>query len=110
VPGSEISRFRAELKGMKKAGILKMVFGQREKECLLGGTCPFLLEYKRLLFCVSEIIGQGCQIEKLKISSREEARSEGEASPAPFPLSASPCLPGFRQTDLNAARRVKRPT
>ena len=104
MPQSKISLFRAELRQMTKAGVLKMVFGQREKKCLLGGTCPFLLEYKCALFCVSEILGQGCQIEKLKTSS-EDARSEKRDSEAGFPLPVGPCLPGFRQSDLNAARK-----
>ena len=104
MPQSEISLFRAELRQMTKAGVLKMVFGQREKKCLLGGTCPFLLEYKCVLFCVSEILGQGCQIEKLRTSS-EDARSDDEGSPGPFPWSVGPCLPGFPQSDLNAAKK-----
>lgn len=31
---------------------------------LLGGTYSFLLEYQNILFCVSEILGQGCQMAK----------------------------------------------
>ncbi|MDP3017433.1 MAG: hypothetical protein Q8N70_10235, partial [Deltaproteobacteria bacterium] len=44
--------------------LLKIVFGQKEKKCLLGGTYPFLFEYQNILFCVSEILGQGCQMAK----------------------------------------------
>ncbi len=104
MPGSEISRFRAELRQMTRANILRMVFGQRQKKCLLGGTCPFLLEYKRVLFCVSEILGEGCQIEKLKSLSGQAAQCEVEDSNEPFPLPIGPCLPGLRQSHLRAAK------
>jgi hypothetical protein len=71
--GEKIFRARAELRRMAKANLLKMAFCQKEKKCLLGGTCPFLLEYQCILFCVSEIMGQGCQIEKLRLLSNENA-------------------------------------
>jgi hypothetical protein len=59
---------------MAKANLLKMAFRQKEKNCVLGGVCPFLLEYQCILFCVSEILGHGCQIEKLRLLSIESAR------------------------------------
>ena len=81
--GEKIFRARAELRQMAKANLLKMVFCQKEKKCLLGGTCPFLLEYRCILFCVSEILGQGCQIEKLRLLSDENLQSEGEPPKKP---------------------------
>jgi len=64
---------------MAKANLLKMAFSQKEKKCLLGGTCPFLLAYQCILSCVSEIMGKGCQIEKLRLLSNENAQSEDES-------------------------------
>jgi hypothetical protein len=63
---------------MAKANLLKMALCQKEKNCVLGGVCPFLLEYQCILFCVSEILGHGCQIEKLRLLSDESAQNEGE--------------------------------
>ena len=80
---------------MAKANLLKMAFCQKEKKCLLGGTCPFLLEYQCILFCVSEIMGQGCQIEKLRLLSNENAQSEDESSRKAVKLAIGPRLPGL---------------
>jgi len=71
---------RAELRQMATANLLKMAFCQKEKRCLLGGVCPFLLEYQGILFCVSEILGQGCQIEKLRLLSEQNAHDDHEIS------------------------------
>src|SRR4030066_399384 len=75
----EIFQARAELRRMAKANLLKMAFYQKEKNCVLGGSCPFLLEYQSILFCVSEIMGQGCQVEKLRQLSAENGHSEDES-------------------------------
>lgn len=93
--GEKIFQARAKLRQMAKANLLKMAFCQKEKKCLLGGTCPFLLEYQCILFCVSEILGQGCQIEKLRLLSDENARSEDEISQEAVKLAIGPCLPGL---------------
>jgi len=57
-----------------------MVLNQKGRKCLLGGVCPFLLEYRRILFCVSEILGQGCQTERQRLDSVQEAQRESESS------------------------------
>ncbi len=63
-----IFEIKSELRRLAKGDLLKMVFGQAEKNCILGGTCPFLSNYQQILFCVSEVLGQGCQMEKLRAS------------------------------------------
>jgi hypothetical protein len=35
-----------------------------ERKCVLAGVCAFLFEYRHTRFCVSEILGQGCQMER----------------------------------------------
>jgi hypothetical protein len=87
---------RAKLRQIAKANLLKMAFSQKEKLCLLGGgTCPFLLEYQCALFCVSETLRHGCQIEKLGLLSDENAKSEGESCQKAVKLAVEPCLPGL---------------
>jgi hypothetical protein len=76
--GEKIFQARAELRRMVKANLLKMALCQKEKNCVLGGVCPFLLEYQCILFCVSEILGHGCQIEKLRLLASESGHNEGE--------------------------------
>jgi hypothetical protein len=80
---------------MAKANLLKMAFCQKEKKCVLGGVCPFLLEYQCMLFCVSEILGQGCQVEKSRLLSGENDESEDGISPKAVKLAIGPCLPGL---------------
>ncbi len=60
----KILQFKAELRNMTKGDLLNMVLNQKERKCLLGGVCPFLFEYRCILFCASEILGQGCQVER----------------------------------------------
>ena len=74
----KIYQARTELTRMAKANLLKMALCQKEKNCVLGGICPFLLEYQDILFCVSEILGRGCQIEKLRQLSGQDNQNEGE--------------------------------
>ena len=43
-----------------------MASNQKIRNCIIGGkSCPFYIYYKNFNFCVSEIIGEGCQIERL---------------------------------------------
>ena len=94
--GEKIFQVRAELRRMAKANLLKMAFSQKEKDCLLGGgTCPFLLHYHCILFCISEILGQGCQIEKLRLLSDQNTQNEDENPQKAVKLSVGPCLPGL---------------
>jgi hypothetical protein len=74
----KVYKARAELRRMTKSNLLKMAFHQKEKNCVLGGACPFLLEYQSILFCISEIMGKGCQVEKLRMDSDESGQSEDE--------------------------------
>ena len=75
-----VFRFKEELRKMKKGDLLKMVINQRERKCVLGGLCRFLLEYRRIIFCVSEILGRGCQVERQKLSSGQDGQNESEGS------------------------------
>ena len=93
MPDEKFSQLKSELRKMAKGSLLKMVLSQKEKNCLLGGVCPFLLKYQRILFCVSEILGQGCQMERQRLHSDYDAQSE--SSEKPMELTVGPWLPGF---------------
>jgi len=90
-----VFKLKAELRKMRRGNLLGMGFNQKEKNCLLGGLCPFLLEYQRILFCVSEILGQECQIERQKLDSVREAQSKGDNSQKPAEPPVGTWLPGF---------------
>jgi len=58
---------RSSLRRMCRGDLLKMVAGQRISRCVINdGVCCFHLHYKELNFCVSEIFGESCQLEKSK--------------------------------------------
>jgi len=90
-----VFKLKAELRKMKKGNLLRIFLNQEEKNCVLGGVCPFLLQHRRILFCVSEILGQGCQVERQRLDSVQEDQSESESSQRPVELSVVICLPGF---------------
>jgi hypothetical protein len=80
-PMEKIVIFRSELKKLGAVTLLKMAFSQKEKRCVLIGLCPFYLNYKGYGFCVSEILGEGCQDEKLRESCPDkEVQGENQCS------------------------------
>lgn len=46
--------------------LLRMATNQKIRKCLvINKTCRFYLRYKNFYFCASEILGKGCEIERL---------------------------------------------
>jgi hypothetical protein len=41
MPDENVFKLKTELRKMRKRDLLKMVLNQKEKNCLLGGACPF---------------------------------------------------------------------
>ena len=63
----DILKGRLELQRMIKRDLLKLALNRRISNCLIGGRpCGFLLQYKGNNFCVSEILGKGCEVERLE--------------------------------------------
>jgi hypothetical protein len=91
-----ILNIKSELRQMAKGDLLKMVFGQPERSCMLGGTCPFLLNYQQIRFCVSEVMDQGCQMEKLgELLSNEETQGREHNRDHFLDLTVRHRLPGL---------------
>jgi hypothetical protein len=62
---------RSELKRMSKKDLFNLGGKRRISKCLIGGrACGLFLHYKGFTFCVSEIMGEGCQVQR-------SARTEG---------------------------------
>ncbi len=57
---------RTEVRRLGKKKLFKMLMNQKESRCLLSGLCSFRFEYKGFTFCISEVLGEGCELEKLK--------------------------------------------
>jgi hypothetical protein len=62
----EILETKIELKRMKRGDLFKLVMDQRLSNCLVGGmVCGYSLHYKGVRFCVSELLGKGCLVQRL---------------------------------------------
>jgi hypothetical protein len=58
---------KGELQRMNRGDLFKLVMDQRLSKCLVGGmVCGFYLQYKGTRFCISELLGKGCLVERLK--------------------------------------------
>ena len=68
-----VYRARNELRKIGRANLFKLASRQRISRCVVSGeTCGFYLHYKGFGFCLSEILGQGCQIERMeKLEDRD---------------------------------------
>ena len=80
---------RTELRKMRRKSLFNMLMSQKESKCLLNGLCSFHFDYKGYTFCLSEILGEGCESERLKklekeACEREEARLPQENVEAPL--------------------------
>jgi hypothetical protein len=73
---------RAELRKMGRKNLFKMLMSQKESKCLLNGLCSLHFDYNGYTFCLSEILGEGCESERLKKLEKEACeREEAQASP-----------------------------
>jgi hypothetical protein len=105
----KIFDIKSELRQMAKGDLLKMTFCQKERSCLLGGPCPFLLDHQEILFCVSEVLGQGCQMEKLRaLLSSDEAQGREQSRDQSLDLSVGPYLPGLGQRTSTTRPRTRK--
>jgi len=67
---------RLELRRSGSKKLLKILMNQKESKCLMHGFCSLLFKYEGYTFCLSEVLGQGCEIENLKKLEEEICKSE----------------------------------
>ncbi len=61
----DVYQARNELQRMGRRYLLGLASTQRISKCLISGRpCCLHLHYQGLNFCISEIMGEGCQVEK----------------------------------------------
>lgn len=81
----DILKSRIELQRMSRRDLFKMALNQKMSKCLIGGrSCSFYLQYKGNHFCVSEILGEGCQVERLEYLEEFYHGKENVNSLLPF--------------------------
>jgi hypothetical protein len=96
---------RSELRRMNKRNLLKLTADQRISRCLIGSrTCGLYLHYKGFYFCISEILGQSCQVE---MSEKLEDRYEDlQNSHGLLPLMEKPGMRPLQREKKNIEFRV----
>ncbi len=96
---------RAELRRMGRKNLLKMLMSQKESKCLLDGICSLHFEYKGYTFCLSEILGEGCESEKLEKMEKERCeREEAQTSQENLDIPLFDCM---RRSSYNSIREEK---
>ena len=62
----DIFEAKRELQKMPMGNLLEKVMDQKLSKCLVGGkSCGYSLLYRGIRFCVSEVLGKGCLLERL---------------------------------------------
>jgi hypothetical protein len=94
----DILEGRTELKRMSRGSLFTLVANQRISKCVIGAkACGFSLKYQEIHFCVSELMGNGCLVERSEQSEQLYPEKEG----------INGCLPIFdkMETELLSARK-----
>ena len=74
----DILEGRSELKRMSRGSLFTLVANQRISNCLIGAkACGFSLHYQGIHFCVSELMGKGCLVERSEQSEQLYPEEEG---------------------------------
>jgi hypothetical protein len=67
---------RTELRKMGRKNLVNMLMSQKESKCLLNGLCSLHFDYEGYTFCLSEILGEGCESQRLKKLEKEACKRE----------------------------------
>jgi len=69
---------RTEVRRLGKRNLFEMLMRQKESRCLLNGLCSFHFEYKGYTFCISEVLGKGCESQRMKKLDQEASEAGKE--------------------------------
>jgi hypothetical protein len=104
----DVYQARNELRRMSRRYLLRSASAQRISKCLIGGrACCLHLHYQGFNFCISEIMGEGCQVEK-STRLREGYEGQGETScslPLMDEIGISSLPPGKKAVEFKVYRR-----
>ena len=73
---------RGKLRRLKSKTLFEVAMNQKEYKCILNGFCSFHFMYEGYAFCISEVLGKGCEIQKLENLEKEICLSEEELHPS----------------------------
>ncbi len=99
----DVYQARNELQKMSRRYLLGLASTQRISKCLISGRpCCLHLHYQGPNFCISEIMGEGCQVEKS--AKLEELYQGGDEISYSLPLmdeiEISPLSPGKKAAEF----------
>jgi hypothetical protein len=78
----DILKAKHELQKMRTKNLFRMAMDQKLSRCLVGGrTCGHSFFYRGIRFCVSELLGKGCLLERLGEWERFFPEQETPRSP-----------------------------
>ncbi len=81
----DILEAKHELQKMQARSLFKMAMDQKLSRCLVGGrTCGYCLLFRGIRFCVSELLGKGCLLERLTEWERFYPEKETPCGPHAF--------------------------
>ena len=100
----DVYQARNELRRMSRRYLLSLASTQKVSKCFLGArACCLHLHYQGFNFCISEIMGEGCQVQK-SAKMEEVYQSQDETSSCPLPLTdrigISPVSPGKKAVEF----------
>ncbi len=76
---------RGELRRLGNRNLFELVINQRESICLMNGLCPLYFKHKGYGFCLSEVLGKGCEMQNLEKLEEEICQCD-EVFNFPLPL------------------------
>ena len=101
----DVFEAKNELRRMCRRHLLSLVSAQKISKCLIGGrACGLYLQYKGFNLCVSEIMGKGCQVER--IEKLEDHHEDLQEITYPLPLMEKHGMSPLQKEKKNVAFRV----
>jgi hypothetical protein len=104
----DILKARIELQRMSTRDLFKLELNRKISNCLIGGRpCGFYLQYNGSSFCVSEILGKGCEVERLEQLEQLYDEKEEVNFPLPFlqKMETELLLPGKKAVEFKVYHR-----
>jgi hypothetical protein len=74
----DIQSTREKLRKLRRKKLFETAMNQRKSRCILNGYCPLHFRYEGYTFCVSEVLGKGCEVQKLEKLEKEICQSYKE--------------------------------
>jgi hypothetical protein len=74
----DYTAIRRKLHKMGIKNLFEMVMSQKESRCIMYGLCSFYFKHRGYRFCLSEILGKGCELQKLEKPQEEVSQNNKE--------------------------------